>query len=141
MARDGIRHLTDHHNLDDLETPSMQVTVDCGRLETPHLRQEDGLAVSDIDSNAPLTGVTPPIVGYTLDVGPRWKPSGHHERTLAVPIRQYLPHIFFHPHRLPSAMHGCCKQASDGERRDLRPLALDASRSVHVMPAKCRTGI
>jgi hypothetical protein len=37
-------------------------------------------------------------------------------------------------------VYGYYKQACGEERRDLRPLALDASQSVHV-PVKCSAGI
>ncbi|MFH9662464.1 multiprotein-bridging factor 1 family protein [Streptomyces sp. NPDC017248] len=140
-AQDGVGRLTAHHNLDDVETPSVQVTVQCGRLEALRFRQELGSAVFDIGFGRPLRRGDTAIVGYTLDVGPRWTPSDHHERTLAVPVRQYLLHIFFHPARLPSAVFGYYKQASGAERRDIRPLVLDASHSVHIMPAKCTGGI
>ncbi|MCS0603386.1 helix-turn-helix domain-containing protein [Streptomyces sp. LP11] len=140
-THDGVRHLTAHHNLDDLETPSVQVNVHCGRLETLRFRQEFGSAVFDIGFGRVLRRGETAIVDYTLDVGPRWKPSTHHERTLPVPVRQYLLHIFFHPRRLPSAVYGYYRDASGAERQDLRPLALDASHSVHVLPAKCGAGI
>ncbi|WP_225827585.1 hypothetical protein [Streptomyces naphthomycinicus] len=140
-TQDGARRLTAHHNLDDIETPSVQVTVQCGRLEALRFRQEVGSAVFDIGFGRPLRRGDTAIVDYTLDVGPRWKPSDHHERTLAVPVRQYLLHIFFHPERLPSAVYGYYKQASGAERQDIRPLVLDASHSVHIMPAKCSAGI
>ncbi|MEU8470951.1 helix-turn-helix transcriptional regulator [Streptomyces sp. NPDC029006] len=140
-AQDGVSRLTAHHNLDDIETPSVQVAVQCGRLEALRFRQELGSAVFDIGFGRPLRRGDTAIVDYTLDVGPRWKPSDHHERTLAVPVRQYLLHIFFHPDRLPSVVFGYYKQASGAERRDIRPLVLDASHSVHIMPAKCTGGI
>ncbi|MGW5086941.1 hypothetical protein [Streptomyces coelicoflavus] len=140
-TRDDVRHLTAHHNLDDPGTPSVQVTVNCGRLETLHFRQEVSSAVFDIGFGRALRRGETAIIDYTLDIGPRWKPSNHHERTLPVPVRQYLLHIFFHPRHLPSAVHGYYRHNSEAEREEIRPLGLDASHSVHILPAKCQAGI
>ncbi|MEU3661894.1 hypothetical protein AB0E77_19390 [Streptomyces sp. NPDC032940] len=140
-VRDGVRHLTAHHNLDDPDTPSVQVTVGCGRLETLSFRQEVSSAIFDIGFGRALRRGETAIIDYTLDIGPRWKPSGHHERTLPVPVRQYLLHIFFHPRHLPSAVHGYYRHNSQAQPGEIRPLGLDASHSVHILPAKCHAGI
>ncbi|MFG2721840.1 multiprotein-bridging factor 1 family protein [Streptomyces sp. NPDC048416] len=140
-VRDGVRHLTAHHNLDDPDTPSVQVTVNCGRLEALRFRQEVSAAIFDIGFGRTLRRGETAIIEYTLDIGPRWRPSDHHERTLPVPVRHYLLHIFFHPRHLPSAVHGYYRQSSQRPAQDIRPLALDASHSVHIMPAKCHGGI
>ena len=140
-TRNGVRHLTAHHNLDDPETPSVQVTVQCGRLEALHFRQEVRSAVFDIGFGRALSRGDTAIVEYTLDVGPRWKPSNHHERTLPIPVRQYLLHMFFHARHVPSAVYGYYRPSSEAAREDVRRLSLDASHSVHLLPAKCTAGI
>ncbi|MGW4274711.1 hypothetical protein ACWEGQ_20645 [Streptomyces seoulensis] len=140
-TRDGVRRLTAHHNLDDPATPSVQVTVGCGRLEALLFRQELASAVIDIGFGRELRRGDTAIVEYALDVGPRWNPSDHHERTLPVPVRQYLLHVFFHPRNPPPAVYGYYRHSSRAARENVRPLALDASHSVHILPAKCRPGI
>ncbi|AYG78112.1 hypothetical protein DWB77_00219 [Streptomyces hundungensis] len=138
---DGVRHLTAHHNFDDPDTPSVQVTVNCGRLEALRFRQEVRSAIFDVGFGRTLRRGETAIIDYTLDVGPRWRSSDHHERTLPVPVRHYLLHIFFHPRRLPSSVHGYYRQSSERTAEDIRPLSLDASHSVHIMPAKCHAGL
>lgn len=140
-TRDGIRHLTAHHHLDDPDTPSVQVTVHCGRLDALRFHQELGSAVFEIGFGRALGRGDTAIINYTLDVGPRWKASEHHERTLPVSVRQYLLHVFFHPRHLPSAAYGFFRQNSEAGRDHVRPLALDVSHSVHTLPAKCHAGI
>ncbi|GAB1332610.1 hypothetical protein [Streptomyces sennicomposti] len=110
-------------------------------LQTLHFRQEPASAVIDIGFGRELRRGDTAIVEYTLDVGPRWKPSDHHERTLPVPVRQYLLHVFFHPRHTPTAVYGYYRHRSRAARENVRPLALDASHSVHVMPARCAAGI
>ncbi|MFG3281532.1 hypothetical protein [Streptomyces sp. NPDC048111] len=139
--RDGVRHVTAHHNFDDPDTPSVQVTVGCGRLEALRFRQEVRSAIFDIGFGRTLRRGETAIIDYTLDIGPRWRPSDHHERTLPVPVRHYLLHIFFHPRHLPSSVYGYYRQSSERAAEDIRPLSLDASHSVHIMPAKCQAGI
>ncbi|MFD7668155.1 helix-turn-helix domain-containing protein [Streptomyces sp. NPDC059788] len=140
-TRDGVRHLTAHHQLDDPDTPSVQVTVHCGRLTALRFRQELGSAVFDIDFGRALARGDTAIINYTLDVGPRWKPSEHHERALPLSARQYLLHIYFHPRHVPSATYGYFRQNTEAPRSDMRPLSLDASHSVHILPAKCNAGV
>ncbi|MYS69330.1 hypothetical protein GTY88_02600 [Streptomyces sp. SID5926] len=140
-VRDGVRHLTAHHNLDDPDTPSVQVTVDCGRLEALNFRQDVSSAVFDIGFGRALRRGETAIIDYTLDVGSRWKPSNHHERTLPVPVRQYLLHVLFHPRHLPSAVHSYYRHNTEAEPEEIRPLGLDVSHSVHILPAKCHAGI
>ncbi|OKI08163.1 hypothetical protein A6A06_35435 [Streptomyces sp. CB02923] len=140
-TRDGVRRLTAHHQLDDPDTPSVQVTVDCGRLSALRFRQELGSAVFDIDFGRALGRGETAIINYTLDVGLRWKPSEHHERTLPLSVRQYLLHIYFHPRHVPSAAYGYYRQNTGADRSDIRPLTLDVSHSVHILPAKCSAGV
>ncbi|MEU6282307.1 helix-turn-helix transcriptional regulator [Streptomyces sp. NPDC047028] len=138
---DGVRRVTAHHHLDDPDTPSVQVTVNCGSLEALRFRQEVSSAIFDIGFGRPLRRGETAIIDYTLDIGPRWKPSNHHERTLPVPVRQYLLHIFFHPRHVPSAVYGYYGHNSEAGPEEIRPLSLDASHSVHILPAKCHAGI
>ncbi|MFI9230779.1 helix-turn-helix domain-containing protein [Streptomyces rimosus] len=140
-TRDGVRHLTAHHQLDDPDTPSVQVTVHCGRLNALRFHHELGSAVFDIGFGRALGRGDTAIIDYTLDVGPRWKPSEHHERTLPLSVRQYLLHIYFHPRHIPAAAYGYYRQNTEAARIDIRPLSLDVSHSVHILPARCGPGV
>ncbi|MCQ4199523.1 hypothetical protein M4J06_001392 [Streptomyces coelicoflavus] len=42
---------------------------------------------------------------------------------------------------MASGVHGYYRHNSEAEREEIRRLGLDASHSVHILPAKCRPGI
>ncbi|MET9253441.1 helix-turn-helix transcriptional regulator [Streptomyces sp. NPDC003717] len=140
-TRDGVRSLTAHHQLDDTDTPSVQVTVACGRLDALRFRQELGSVVFEIGFGRTLARGETAIIDYALEVGPRWKPSEHHERTLPLSVRQYLLHVYFHPRHVPSAAYGYYREHGEAPRAHRQPLTPDASHSVHILPAKCGAGV
>ncbi|WP_206314044.1 XRE family transcriptional regulator [Streptomyces coryli] len=138
--RDGADRLLAVHQLDEGNTP-VELTVRCGRLGSVRFDRERGCVVFEVLFGRRLARNETAIVEYDVLIGEGTEPAVFHERGTRVSLREFLLHIHFDEAAPPAACFKYYRDSFTARRREVRRIALDVSRTAHLLPAKCRAGV
>ncbi|MBD3930339.1 helix-turn-helix transcriptional regulator [Streptomyces chumphonensis] len=138
-VREGADRLTVAHVIGQTVPPTLRVSG--GRLGEVRFDGDMRCLIAEIHFGRVLASNETALIDYTVFGDAQVAVDDHYERGTRINLREYLLHVRFRPEALPVRCYRSYRENFHTAVRETRPVALDASHSVHLLPGKCPVGV